>query len=116
MAQQQENMARQGASILEDVNTMAYNIDNMKEMCGKIRRFLDEGTYKIDSLLNIISGVKAREHEIMAAGGDQTFLHQMNEQQIDSFLEMLKSPPFQKIARQMIVKFINSSDKGKETG
>ncbi|MDD4047485.1 MAG: hypothetical protein PHI90_01420 [Clostridia bacterium] len=106
-----EFSAQKGVSILESVNNMSNEIKNTKEMCIYLRNLLENGTYKLDALLNIIGGIKSKEQEILASGGDQSFVEQINEEQIDSFLEMLKSPAFQKIARQMLTKFIMQSNK-----
>jgi|GEM_PF-1189422 len=96
-------------NVLEQLTVMSADVNRLKEKCAGLRRLLDEGTYKIDSLLNVVNNLKTKEQNIAAAGGDQAVLQQMNEEQINGFLEMLKSPAFQNLARQMLIKWANVS-------
>ena len=101
----------EGATLLENINVMSNEINNIKNTCSYFRTLLDEGTYKLDSALNIISNIKTKEAEIVNSGGDEVVLQQMSEEQIDNLLEMLKSPAFQKIARQLLVKWIDTAER-----
>lgn len=93
------------SKVLESITTMSGEVVRAREMCERLRKLLDEGAYKLDAVLNIIHGMKSREQNIVNAGGDLAVMQQMNEEQIDSLLEMLKSPAFQSLARQMLVKW-----------
>lgn len=106
--EQKEN-GQKDTRILESMNVMSDEVIRIKEKCEYFRKLLDEGTYKIDSVLNIVETLKNREQNIIQAGGDQAVLQQMNEEQINSFLEMLKTPAFQNIARQLLIKWGNQS-------
>jgi hypothetical protein len=106
MEGQQGFSTEQGGTILENLETTSNEINNLKNMCRNFRTLLDEGTYKLDAVLNIVNSIKTREEEIMVAGGDQTVLQQINEEQINNLLEMLKTPAFQKIARQVLTKLV----------
>lgn len=101
----QESSRQNNNHILEGVSVMSNDIGKMKETCGKIRHLLDEGTYKIDAMLNILNNLKAKEESIVASGGDQAVVQQLNEEQVDSILEMLKTPAFQNLARQLLKKW-----------
>ena len=79
-------------------------------MCARLP-LLDEGTTKLDSVLKIIAGVKTKEQEIMAAGGEHAILQEINEEQINNLLEMLKTPAFQKLARQLLMRWMNMEKK-----
>lgn len=106
MEGQQGFSAEQGSIILESLATTSNEINNLKNMCSNFRALLDEGTYKLDAVLNIINSIKAREQEIMVAGENKAALQQINEEQIENLLEMLKTPAFQKIARQLLTKLV----------
>lgn len=93
--------------ILENINTMSNEMENMKKTCEKLRKYLDEGAYKIDSVLNVINNVKNKEQNIMAAGVGTDEMKQMNEEQVDNLLEMLKTPAFQSVAKQLLTKWVN---------
>lgn len=108
---QQSFTAEQGVFFLDNLESMSQEINNVRGMCGRLRTLLDEGTYKLDAVLKIINGVKTKEQEIIATGGDPTVLQQMNEEQIDNLLEMLKTPAFQRIARQLLTQWINTAGK-----
>ncbi|MGI6588651.1 MAG: hypothetical protein ACOX2N_07790 [Peptococcia bacterium] len=108
---QQDFMVKQGTFILENLELISQEINNVHSMCARLRILLDEGTSKLDSVLNIVKGVKTKEEEIMTAGGEQAVLQQLNEEQIDNLLEMLKTPTFQKLARQLLTRWINSEEK-----
>lgn len=94
--------------VLDQINGMSADVSLLREKCVKFRNLLDEGTYKIDSLTKIVSNLKAAEVNNSAAGGDQAVLQQMNEEQINSFLEMLKTPAFQNLARQLLLKLASA--------
>lgn len=96
---------------VEDLEVISKEIEYVYDTCGRLRRLLDEGTYKLDSILTIINNVKTKEQEIVASGGDPVILQQMNEEQIDNLLEMFKTPTFQKLARQLLTQWINSEGK-----
>jgi organic radical activating enzyme len=67
---------------------------------------IDEGTYKLDAILNIVNNLKTREQNIIATGASPAVIQQLNAEQVDSLLEMLKSPAFQNIARQVLLKWV----------
>jgi organic radical activating enzyme len=102
---------QQEFSILEDLESLSKEIEFVHNSCNYLRRLLDEGTYKLDSILNIVNSVKTKEQEILTSGGDPVVLQQMNQEQIDNLLEMLKTPSFQKLARQLLSQWINTGDK-----
>lgn len=93
--------------ILDNIVSLSANVSFFKDKCSYIRSLLDEGTYKIDAVLNIINGLKVKEQNIVASGGDQAVLQQMSAEQIDSLLEMLRTPAFQSLARQLLTKWVN---------
>lgn len=91
--------------ILESITTMSGEVIQARELCQKLQKLMDEGAYKLDAVRNIINSMKTREQNILNTGGEQAVIQQMNEEQINSFLEMLKSPTFQSLARQLLVKW-----------
>lgn len=92
---------------VQEIDLMSAEVNKLKERCTYYRTLLDEGAYKLDAVLKIIRNVRAKEVEIKNAGGDEAVLQQMDEEQIDHFLEMLKSPAFQNVARQLLVRFVS---------
>lgn len=92
---------------VQEIDLMSSEVNSLKEKCIFLRTLLDEGSYKLDSVLKIIGNVREKEVEIQNSGGDEAFVQRMSQEQVDDFLEMLKSPAFQKVARQLLVKFIN---------
>jgi len=112
MAGQQSFKAEQEvASILENLDSISNEIKHVHHTCSNLRKILDEGTYKLDSIIKIINNVKTKEEEIKTSGGDPAVLQQINEEQIDNLLEMLKTPAFQKIARQLLSQYVNTGGK-----
>lgn len=97
------------ASLLENLNGMSHEMLDIKQKCEKWRKYLDEGAYKLDAVLNIIDGMKNREQSFMAAGAGPEAMHHMNEEQVDNILEMMKSPAFQSVAKQILTKWANIS-------
>ena len=95
--------------VLDQLATVSTDVNRLKDKCIRVRQLLDEGTYKIDSLINIVNGLKTTEESVATAGGDQAVLQQMTEEQINSFLEMLKTPAFQNLARQLLIKLASVS-------
>jgi len=110
MAGQQGGASQQEFSILEDLESLSKEIEFVHKGCNNLRGLLDEGTYKLDAILNIINSVKTKEQEIITSRGDPAVLQQMNEEQIDNLLEMLKTPSFQKLARQLLSQWINKGE------
>lgn len=94
------------SSVLENIDHMSAEISNLKMRCEQFRSLLDEGTYKMNAALNVVNGLKTREQNILVSGEDPATVQQINEEQIDSFLELLKSPAFQSIARQFLAKYM----------
>lgn len=92
---------------VQEIELMSSEVNNLKEKCTYFRTLLDEGSYKLDSVLKIIDNIRAKEVEIQDAGGNEAVVQQMNQEQVDNFLEMLKSPAFQNVARQLLVKIIS---------
>jgi seryl-tRNA synthetase len=92
---------------VEEIDLMSAEVNRLKEKCTYFRTLLDEGAYKLDSVIKIIDNVRAQEVEIRNAGADEAVLQHMDQEQIDQFLEMLKSPAFQNIARQLLVKLVS---------
>lgn len=100
-------MQREGnAQLLEELVGISGEVETIKERCYKVRKLMDEGTYKLNAILNIVENMKSREQTIMASSEDQAVLQQITEEQVDSLLEMLKSPAFQSLARQLLTKWI----------
>jgi len=98
------------ARILEGINTLSSDILSFREKCQNLRQLLDEGTYKIDAALNIIDGLKTQEKNILNSAGDPVAIKQMSAEQVEGILEMLKSPAFQNIARQVMLKWLNQDN------
>lgn len=96
---------------VQEIDLMSSEVNNLKEKCTYFRTLLDEGSYKLDSVLKIIDNIRTKEVEIQNAGGDEAVVQQMNQEQIDDFLEMLKSPAFQKVARQLLARIISPENK-----
>ncbi|MCR4441418.1 MAG: hypothetical protein QHH10_04650 [Peptococcaceae bacterium] len=95
----------QEGRLLENIAAMSDQVAGLKERCSTLCSLLDEGTHKIDAVLNIINNLKVKERAILSAGGDQAVVQQMSEEQIDSILDMLKSPAFHSLLRQLLVKW-----------
>jgi len=87
---------------------MSDDINKIRERFISWRKMMDEGTYKLDAALNVVNGLKKREQDIKTSEKEGPVLQQMNEEQINSFLEMLKTPAFQNLARQMLSKWVSS--------
>lgn len=97
------------ASVMEEIASISGQVNSMKTKCQKLRSLLDEGTYKLEAVLNIVDNMKNREHTIMTASDNQEAASQITEEQVDSMLEMLKSPAFQSLAKQVITGWVNKS-------
>jgi precorrin-6B methylase 2 len=93
------------SKVLDSINVMSTKASEVREKCNTFRSLLDEGSYKIDAILNIVDKLKTQEMDIVQAGGDATVKQQITEEQIDSFLEMLKTPTFQHLIKQMLHKW-----------
>ncbi len=89
------------------LQTMGEDIGRLRENCGRVRKLMDEGTYKIDSILKVLGNLKTMEKNIAESGDGQVVLQQLSEEQIDSLLEMLKTPAFQNIARQALMRIVS---------
>lgn len=112
MIKGQQGFSReQGAVVLENLAGMSNEVDNLKNTCSYFRTLLDEGTYKLNSALKVIDNIKIREQGIMVSGGESAVLQQMNEEQIDNLLELLKSPAFQQLARQLLLRWLHTVKK-----
>ncbi len=94
---------------LDQITMMTDQINQVKGKCENYRQLMDEGTYKLNAVLNIVDSLKVREQNIMTTGMDPSVIQQMNEEQIDSLLELLKSPAFQSLARQILIKWAAKS-------
>lgn len=94
---------------LDQITILTDQISQVKGKCENYRQLMDEGTYKLNAVLNIIDGLKVREQNIMTTGMNPSVIQQMNEEQIDSLLELLKSPAFQSLARQILIKWVAKS-------
>lgn len=100
-------MENNGTSkIMEEVTTLTSQLNQARDLCGYLSNIINEGTYKLDAVLNIVSNLKTREQNIIATGASPNVIKQLNAEQVDSLLEMLKSPAFQNIARQFLLKFM----------
>ena len=108
---QQGVSSEQGTVVLENLESMSNEIGHFKSTCSYFRTLLDEGSYKLDSALKVIDNIKIKEQEIMVSGGEPAVLQQLNEEQIDNLLEMLKSPAFQKLIRQLLLRWLNLAEK-----
>lgn len=100
------NQAQQ-SKILAGINTLSGDVLGYREKCENIRRLLDEGSYKLEAALNVINGLKTQEKNIASAASDAAVIKQINAEQVDGILEMLKTPAFQSIARQVMLKWVN---------
>ena len=99
-----------GNQLLENMTTMSEQINQLRERCVGWRKLMDEGTYKLDAVLNVVNGLKTKEQEIKTSQKEEPVLKQMSEEQINSFLEMLKAPAFQSLARQMLTKWVGNQN------
>lgn len=95
------------SAILSNINSISSNLHVLREKCLSMRKLMDEGTYKLDSAVKIINNLKVQESNIMSAAGDPAAVKQLSEEQIDDLLEMLKTPAFQSLARQVLYKWVN---------
>ena len=95
------------SKILDSINTVSNDVLSFREKCLNLRHLMDEGSYKLDATLNIINNLKNQEKNIVSSVGDPVAIKQMSEEQIDGLLEMLKTPAFQSIAKQAMVKWLN---------
>ncbi|PKM86200.1 MAG: hypothetical protein CVU87_12890 [Firmicutes bacterium HGW-Firmicutes-12] len=93
------------SKVLDSINVMSTKASEIRDKCNTFRSLLDEGSYKIDAILNVVDKLKTKEQTILEAGGDQAAIQQITEEQIDSFLEMLKTPTFQNLIKQMLHKW-----------
>ena len=91
---------------VEEIDLMSAEVNRLKEKCTYFRTLLDEGAYKLDSVIKIIDNVRAQEVEIRNAGADEAVLQHMDQEQIDQFLEMLKALLF-RIAPSVVVKLVS---------
>ena len=73
MAGRQGFAVQQEFSILEDLEMLSKEIQFVYNSCNHLRRLLDEGTYKLDSILNIVNSVKTKEQEILTSGEIRLF-------------------------------------------
>jgi len=101
---------RQEGQLLENIAAISGQVSGLKEKCSTLGSLLEDGTRKIDAVLNIVSGLKAQERAILSAGGEQAAAQQMSKEQIDSILEILKSPAFHSLLRQLLMKWASTGD------
>jgi organic radical activating enzyme len=94
------------SKVMEEVSTLTNQLYQAKGFCSYLSNMIDEGTYKLDAILNIVNNLKTREQNIIATGASPAVIQQLNAEQVDSLLEMLKSPAFQNIARQVLLKWV----------
>ncbi len=94
------------SKVMAEVLALTSELSQVKDVSNYLSNLIDEGIYKLDALLNIVSSLKVREQNILSTGGSAAAIQQLNEEQIDSLLEMLKSPAFQNIARQVLLKWM----------
>lgn len=97
------------SQVLDNIRTIKNDAMSIKEKCTSIRSFLDEGMYKIEAVQNIVNNMKTQESKISESGQDQAVIQQLTEEQIDSFLEMLKTPTFQNLIKQLLSKWASST-------
>lgn len=103
---QSNNLKTSETKVLDSINTMSSKANKAKEDITRIHSFLNESSYKIDAILNIINNLKTKEQNIAVSGGDPNVIQQISEEQIDSFLEMLKTPTFQNLIKQVLQKYV----------
>ena len=53
---------------VEEIDLMSAEVNRLKEKCTYFRTLLDEGAYKLDSVIKIIDNVRAQEVEIRNEG------------------------------------------------
>ncbi len=92
--------------VLAAVNNLSTEVLNIREKCLSIRHLLDEATYKMEASLNVINGLKKQEENILKSAGNPVAVKQLTEEQIDGFLEMLKTPAFQNLVKQVLTKWV----------
>ncbi len=95
--------------ILAEINNLSMEISNLREKCLRIRQLMDEGTYKLNSTQNVLTKLKTKEQNIVNSAANQGTVRQMSEEQIDDMLEILKSPAFQNLAKQMMMKWFSQN-------
>lgn len=104
------NNQEKSVKVMEDIFSMTTEIKTMKEKCENLRKLMDEGTYKLDAMLNVINNLKIRESNIAVSMHDEAAMKELTEDQIDSMLEMLKTPAFQSVARKLLLKWIDNNE------
>lgn len=92
--------------VLDSIETMSSQANKAKEELARLHSFLNDSSYKIDALLNVVNSLKTKEQNIAVSGGDPALVQQISEEQIDSFLEMLKTPTFQNLIKQFLHKYV----------
>lgn len=96
--------------IMEQLNGLNNNLYNIRNKCEELRYKLDSAYNKLDSVSNLIQGMRNKEQEIVTAGGEEAVVNKMNEEQIDSILEMMKTPAFHNIARQVLLNLASKEE------
>lgn len=94
--------------VLENITGLSNGADKLKQQCASIHSLLNEGTYKIEAVLNIIDNLKTKEKTLLNSEGDETVVQQITEEQIDSFLEILRTPAFQSLIKQFLTKWVTT--------
>ena len=97
--------------VCDEIAAMNEEMNRFKERCVGWRKMLDEGSYKLDAVVNIVNGLKTKEQEIKTSSKKGPVIQQISEEQINGFLEMLKTPAFQSLARQMLTKWACTNNK-----
>lgn len=93
-----------------DINKLSTEIKSLREKCLKMRELMDEGTHKLNSTVNVLEKLKSQEQNMVNSVDGPGEVRPMNEEQINSMLEMLKTPAFQNLARQMLLKWSTQKD------
>lgn len=102
-----ESVKEAGESkMMAGIDSLNSEIVSLREKCLKVRHLMDEGTHKLNSSLNVLNKLKSQEQNIINSADNPVAVKQMSEEQIDGLLEMLKTPAFQNLLKQMMLKYL----------
>ena len=92
---------------MEQIYVLAAQAVELRDKCMNIRKLLDEGTSKLDSSLVVVNNLKKQEENFISTAEEPQKVKLLSEEQIDGILDMIKTPAFQNIAKQMLLKWLD---------
>lgn len=104
--EQADSLKTSETRVLDSIDTMSRQANKAKEELARLHSFFNDSSYKIDAILNVVNSLKTKEQHIAVSGEDPALIQQISEEQLDSFLEMLKTPTFQSLIKQFLHKYI----------